>query len=31
MTVEGGRITRIYTMRNPHKLSGLDRVASLAR
>jgi RNA polymerase sigma-70 factor (ECF subfamily) len=31
MTVEGGRITRIYTMRNPHKLSGLDHVASLAR
>jgi RNA polymerase sigma-70 factor (TIGR02957 family) len=31
LTVEGGRITRIYAIRNPHKLVGLDRVASLTR
>jgi RNA polymerase sigma-70 factor (TIGR02957 family) len=31
LTVEGGRITRIYTIRNPHKLGGLEKVASLTR
>ena len=31
LTVEGGRITRIYAIRNPHKLAGLDRVAVLTR
>ena len=31
LTVDGGRITRIYAIRNPHKLAGLDRVAVLAR
>ena len=31
LTVEGGRITRIYAIRNPQKLGGLDTVASLAR
>jgi RNA polymerase sigma-70 factor (ECF subfamily) len=31
LTVEGGRITRIYAIRNPHKLAGLDRVALLTR
>ena len=31
LTVDGGRITRIYVIRNPHKLAGLDRVAVLAR
>jgi RNA polymerase sigma-70 factor (ECF subfamily) len=31
LTVEGGRITRIYAIRNPHKLARLDRVAALAR
>jgi RNA polymerase sigma-70 factor (TIGR02957 family) len=31
LTVEGGRITGIYAIRNPHKLVGLDRVASLTR
>jgi RNA polymerase sigma-70 factor (ECF subfamily) len=31
LTVEGGRITRIYAIRNPHKLTGLDTVAPLAR
>ena len=31
LTVEGGRITRIYAIRNPHKLTGLDRVAVLTR
>jgi RNA polymerase sigma-70 factor (ECF subfamily) len=31
LTVEGGRITRIYAIRNPSKLVGLDRVAALAR
>ncbi|MGH9016327.1 MAG: sigma-70 family RNA polymerase sigma factor, partial [Acidimicrobiales bacterium] len=29
--VEDGRITRIYSMRNPQKLRWLDRVAELAR
>ena len=31
LTVDGARITRIYVIRNPHKLAGLDRVALLAR
>ncbi|HEX6021832.1 MAG TPA: RNA polymerase subunit sigma-24, partial [Solirubrobacter sp.] len=31
LTVEGGRITRIYAVRNPHKLGGLDAVAELSR
>ena len=31
LTVEGGRITRIYAIRNPHKLAGLDTVAVLTR
>ena len=31
LTVEDGRITRIYAIRNPHKLTGLDRVAVLTR
>ena len=31
LTVEGGRITRIHAIRNPHKLAGLDTVALLAR
>ena len=31
LTVDGGRITRIYAIRNPAKLTGLDRVAVLAR
>jgi RNA polymerase sigma-70 factor (ECF subfamily) len=31
LTVEDGRITRIYAVRNPHKLAGLERVASLSR
>jgi RNA polymerase sigma-70 factor (ECF subfamily) len=31
LTVEDGRITRIYAIRNPHKLSGLDGVATLSR
>jgi RNA polymerase sigma-70 factor (TIGR02957 family) len=31
LTVEGGRITRIYAIRNPHKLAGLDTVAVLSR
>ena len=29
LTVEGGRITRIYAIRNPHKLTGLDTAAVL--
>lgn len=29
--VEGGRITRIYAMRNPAKLAGLARPTSLVR
>ena len=28
---EGGRITRIYAIRNPHKLGRLERVAELRR
>jgi DNA-directed RNA polymerase specialized sigma24 family protein len=31
LTVEGGRITRIYAIRNPRKLAGLDRVTLLTR
>jgi RNA polymerase sigma-70 factor (ECF subfamily) len=31
LVVEGGRITRVYAIRNPHKLSGLDEVAHLRR
>ena len=31
LTIEGGRITRIYSIRNPNKLAGLDRVAILTR
>ena len=29
--MENGRITGIYAMLNPHKLSGLDEVAALSR
>jgi hypothetical protein len=29
--VEDGRITRIYAIRNPHKLGRLERVAELRR
>ena len=29
--VEDGRVTRIYAIRNPHKLAGLDVVAALTR
>jgi RNA polymerase sigma-70 factor (ECF subfamily) len=31
LVVEDGRITRIYAIRNPHKLGWLDRVAELRR
>ena len=31
ITVEDGRVTRIYAIRNPHKLAGLDGVAALTR
>jgi RNA polymerase sigma-70 factor (TIGR02957 family) len=31
LTVEGGRITGIYAIRNPHKLVGLDEAATLSR
>jgi RNA polymerase sigma-70 factor (ECF subfamily) len=31
VAVEGGRITRVYAMRNPAKLAGLDREAELTR
>ena len=31
LTVEDGRITRIYAIRNPHKLSGLRGIAVLTR
>lgn len=31
LTVEHGRITRVYLMRNPHKLTRLDEPAALAR
>jgi RNA polymerase sigma-70 factor (ECF subfamily) len=29
--VEDGRITRIYAIRNPHKLGRLEKVAALRR
>ena len=31
LSVENGRITHIYAIRNPHKLAGLDGVAALTR
>ena len=31
LSVEDGRITRIYAVRNPHKLAGLDTINSLSR
>jgi RNA polymerase sigma-70 factor (ECF subfamily) len=31
IVVEGGRVTRIYAVRNPHKLAGLDGGAALTR
>jgi hypothetical protein len=31
LTVESGRITRIYAIRNPHKLARLDKMAALTR
>ena len=31
LVIEGGRITRIYAMRNPNKLGSLERVAELRR
>jgi RNA polymerase sigma-70 factor (ECF subfamily) len=31
LAVENGRITRIYAIRNPHKLARLDGVAALTR
>lgn len=31
LTVESGLITRIFAIRNPHKLAGLDQVAALSR
>jgi RNA polymerase sigma-70 factor (ECF subfamily) len=31
LVVEGGRITRIYAVRNPHKLARLDEEATLSR
>jgi hypothetical protein len=31
LTVENGRITRVYAIRNPQKLAGLDGVATLRR
>ncbi|MGH9226148.1 MAG: RNA polymerase sigma-70 factor [Acidimicrobiales bacterium] len=31
LAVENGRITRMYAIRNPHKLARLDRVAALTR
>jgi RNA polymerase sigma-70 factor (ECF subfamily) len=31
LAVENGRITRIYAIRNPHKLARLDGVAVLTR
>ncbi len=31
LVIEGGRITRIYAMRNPDKLGGLEEVAELRR
>jgi RNA polymerase sigma-70 factor (TIGR02957 family) len=31
LAIEGGRITRIYAIRNPHKLGHIDREAALSR
>jgi RNA polymerase sigma-70 factor (TIGR02957 family) len=31
LAVENGRIARIYAIRNPHKLTGLDGIAALTR
>jgi RNA polymerase sigma-70 factor (TIGR02957 family) len=31
LTVEGGRITRIYAIRNPHKLARVDELVALSR
>jgi RNA polymerase sigma-70 factor (TIGR02957 family) len=31
LTVEGGRITHIYAIRNPHKLAGLQGIAAVTR
>jgi RNA polymerase sigma-70 factor (ECF subfamily) len=31
LTVENGRVTHIYAIRNPHKLAHLDGVATLTR
>jgi RNA polymerase sigma-70 factor (ECF subfamily) len=31
LAVDNGRITRIYAVRNPHKLARLDGVAALTR
>jgi RNA polymerase sigma-70 factor (ECF subfamily) len=31
VVVEDGRITRIYAIRNPHKLGRMDREAALSR
>ena len=31
LAVENGRVTRIYAIRNPHKLARLDGVAALTR
>ena len=31
LVVEDGRITRIYAIRNPHKLGWLEKVADLRR
>ena len=31
LVIEDGRITRIFAIRNPHKLAGLDREAQLSR
>jgi RNA polymerase sigma-70 factor (ECF subfamily) len=31
VAVEGGRITRLYIVANPHKLSGMDAIAELTR
>ena len=31
LVVEGGRITRIYAVRNPHKMARLDEETALSR
>jgi hypothetical protein len=31
LVVEDGRVTRIYAIRNPHKLARLDEEATLSR